>query len=725
MRYFSRSMLVIALASLAIAGAAQEVVLPDLPDTEVELSWTDFKRLVEAAGPSPAPVPAPPRDAFLRSAEYHGRLEPGVLLLEGTVVLEVLKEGWVRLPLWAQANAVTGFDGGGALLARQGSGVEVVAQGPGRYTMRVELAVAAPDNPGENRLALIFPDAPLNLLEVVAGEGVDELRAESGLVVDSGGRATRFALNGGSATLTWRRPFTRDVEAGDEEVEREPRVHVVAYELLDVGEGALGGLLVLDYRVRVAGVGHFDLVIPDGVEVFDVGAPGLEAWKVLRRDDSRVLHVGLVTPVEGEARVVVSFEGTYDPDVGRLEVPRFEPLAVEREAGFVAVSAEGAEVDLSLGEGVLPADPSEIPADVQAFGGNAVVACKYSGAPGTVVVAVTEHADAAVLTAIIERLNATTVVLEDGTEALWLDLAVKNNRKQFLKLALPEGDVEIWSLLVDGDPARPKRSDETVLVPLPRGGEETTASVSLVMLSQGRRVRAFRRTEPALPRFDTPVAEAMWTVYLPANRRYRVLRSSFSVVAETAAVVRSRGGGVGWMAGVAQSVDDYAAAPVSSETIVKQKMQEEQAFKQLKVRQGAVRRGALPVRIALPQGVTTLPKVAVARILMVEDAPVRLPILVYPGWISALLKSVEVLAIAAAAFLLGLWRRDRPWLLAGAVLAALVGLIVPGGPGVVGTVFLVAFLAALLRGFLTLRTWWLGRRQKKEPGVGSGEGGES
>ena len=137
---------------LAVMGAAQEVVLPDLPDTEVELSWADFKRLVEATAPVATPLPPPPREAFLRSAEYRGRLEPGVLLLDGVLVLEVLEEGWVRLPLWTQANAVTGFDGGGAVLARTGSGVEVVAEGPGRYSMRVSLAVSVPDSPGRTGL---------------------------------------------------------------------------------------------------------------------------------------------------------------------------------------------------------------------------------------------------------------------------------------------------------------------------------------------------------------------------------------------------------------------------------------------------------------------------------------------------------------------------------------------------------------------------------------------
>ncbi|MCD4751290.1 MAG: hypothetical protein K8R59_18120 [Thermoanaerobaculales bacterium] len=694
------------LLSPFMAGA--QIVLPDLPDTDLEISWQDFKALLEAAQKPPTTQPPPPRDAFLRSAEYRGRLEPGVIQLRGILRLEVLKSGWVSIPLWQRGISVLSFSGGGATLSRRGSGVEALVEGPGTFDIEVQLAISVPDNPGENRLSVVFPEAPINVVELRAGAGVEDLRAEIALVVSEGPGVLRFALASGQATVAWRRPFTRGIEAGGEEIEREPRVHVVSYELLDVGEGSLGGLLILDYQVRVAEVGHFDLRMPAGIEVFDVTAPGLESWKILRREQDRVLHLALAAPVEGALRAVVSFEGTYDAETGLLEAPRFAPLSIEREAGFVAISAEGAEVELRLGESVLPADPSEIPGEVQAFGGNAVVACKFSGAPGGIQVAVTEHADASVLTAVIERLNATTVVLEDGTEALWLDLGLKNNRKQFLKLALPDSEMEIWSLLVDGEPARPKRSDDTVLVPLPRGGRETSTSVSLVMLHQGPRIRLFRRTEPALPLFDVPVTEAMWTVYLPPDRRYKALRSPFTPVSETAPLIRSRPGG-GWMMGVASSAGDYASAPVSEETVMKQKKQETDAFVQMKSRQGAMRRGALPVRINLPQGVTSLPKISAARILMVDETPVRLPIRVYPNWIHSLMTLVNVLAVAGAAFLLGVWRREQPRFLVAAALLLLLSLIVPGGPGVVGTLLLAGFLGACLQGARAVHLWWKAR----------------
>ena len=55
--------------TFAAAAAAQAPVLPDLADTEIEMSWQDFKLLVEAAQPVVQPTPAPPRSAFIRSAE--------------------------------------------------------------------------------------------------------------------------------------------------------------------------------------------------------------------------------------------------------------------------------------------------------------------------------------------------------------------------------------------------------------------------------------------------------------------------------------------------------------------------------------------------------------------------------------------------------------------------------------------------------------------------------
>jgi hypothetical protein len=690
--------LVVMLGAAVSLGAQEAAVLPDLGDTELKLSWQDFKRLIEAAQPTPKPGPAPPREAFLRSAEYSGRIDPGVLTLDAVLRLEVLGEGWVRLPLWSQGSLVR-FDGGGAVLSRDGDRLEVLARGPRSYELRARLVFEASRHPGENRLALQLPNAPVNLLDVTAGPGLRDLEVETGLAYRALPSRVYAALVNGGAVLSYTVPYRGAEAETGAEVELAPRVLLTSYQFLNLGDGVIGGMLVQDYQVRVAEVTHFDIGLEEGVEVFDVTAQGLESWKVLQRDAGRMLRVGLAAPTDGAVRVAVTFDGSYDVDAGLVTVPRFEPIEVERESGFVAVAADGAEVELGLAGNLLPADVAEIPGDVLAYGGNLVSAFKYAGVPDRATITVTEHEDASVLTAIVEQLNASTVLLANGTEATWLDLAVKNNRKQFLKLRLPEDGVEVWSLLVDGQPARPKRSEDRVLVPLPTGTTERVSQISLVLVRRGAEMPGFGTVRPSLPGFDVPVSEAMWTLYLPPGSRYRATGDGFRVLGVTAPLF-GRGVRTGGLSSLMESdrgVLDGAAGYISDELQKKQRAQEEQIQQQVTARQSASRRGSLPVRISLPGGVTSMPIVAVTRILIVDEDQTRLVIRRYPAWLRSGLRTLHILLIVGAGMLAALLvtgllaRSYGRWV----GLVALAALLPVGGIGVVPAAVSITTVAVM------------------------------
>jgi len=691
---------------------AQDSPLPDLKNTALELSWQDFKTLVEATRSVVTPTPAPPKEAFLRSAEYRGRLEGTTLRLTGSLQLEVLASGWVRMPMWTQATVIS-FDGGGAFLSPSGGGTELIVQGPGSYPLKVELAIAIPDHPGENHLDLILPDAPLNVVKIVSGSDIENLEATNALTVSRQGAGTFLSLKQGRASLSWRRPFEVESGAGGEVITPEARLHLLSYQMLDVGEGALGGLLILDYRIRIAEIASADVEMPNGIEIFEVSAPGLESWKILRKDGGRILHLVFGGPVGGNLRVSVGFEGAYDPEQISIIAPRFKALGIERETGWLTVSAGGAEVSLELGEGVLPSDPSELPEDILRLGGNPVAACKFSGTVGEISLNIREHEDAAVLTAIIESLNATTVLLDNGTEALWLDLRIKNNRRQFLRMDLAHDETEIWSLLVESEPTRPKRSGNTILIPLPRGGQETTSTLSLVLLNRGPTLRNFRTIEPSLPHFDVPVAEALWTVFLPTDHRYRVLDSSFMVVSETHPLTEQTH--IGTVAlGSMSATRAYASAPVSGELQKMQADKEESIMRQVQNRQNVLRRGALPVRIALPAGVQSLPSIRTAQILMVDPEAPTLPIRPYPGWTKSFVAGLNVLLIAAAGILWGMSSGDGRQKLGLGLVCLILSLALPGGPGFVASLFGTIFLA--LSVWTTLRVMHRIRKRRDAQG---------
>jgi hypothetical protein len=525
------------------------------------------------------------------------------------------------------------------------------------------------------------------------------------------------ALVNGRATLRYTVPYRAvEAEAG-EEVKLEPRVLLTSYQFLNLGDGVIGGILVHDYQVRVAEVTSFDIGLDDGVEVFDAAASGLESWKVLQLEDRRVLRVRLAAPTEGSVRVVVTFDGSYEVATGEVAVPRFEPIGVERESGFVAVTADGAEVELELAGNLLPADVTEIPTDVLGYGGSVVATLKYAGVPDPGVVTVIEHEDASVLTAIVEQLNASTVMLANGTEATWLDLTVKNNRKQFLKLRLSEDGVEVWSLLVDGQPARPKRSDDHVLVPLPTGTTERTSQISLVLLRRGAELPGLGTLRPSLPGLDVPVSEAMWTLYLPPGSRYRAIEDGFRVLGITAPLF---GGGfrTGGLATLMEREIGDVSSYVSDELARKQKAQEDQIQQQVTARQSASRRGSLPVRIGLPGGVTSLPAVAVARILIVDDVESVLRIRIYPPWLRPALRWLQILLIVGAGALVALLaigslaRRHGRWV----ALTVVAAVLPAGGISVVPAVALmtaVAATTALAAAILRRRGERLGRVEEQ------------
>jgi hypothetical protein len=147
-----------------------------------------------------------------------------------------------------------------------------------------------------------------------------------------------------------------------------------------------------------------------------------------------------------------------------------------------------------------------------------------------------------------------------------------------------------------------------------------------------------------------------------------------------------------------EEVADVYGDAVSPSMAKAQVDQEERIAGQLK-QKAPVRRGALPVRIAIPGGIQQLPKVTMTRMLIVGDEANTFTIRVFPAWITAALRYLQRLLIIGSAILIGF--RASGFLnrgaMIGALAAGLLGLLPFGG---------IAPLAALvLWSFFALGTW--------------------
>jgi hypothetical protein len=115
----------------------------------------------------------------------------------------------------------------------------------------------------------------------------------------------------------------------------------------------------------------------------------------------------------------------------------------------------------------------------------------------------------------------------EGRRLTSVKYRIRNNRRQFLRLALPKG-AELWSASVGGRAVQPARaSDARVMIPLVRsqatGGELAAFEVEIVYVEAGvapsSRGRGSFSAE--LPRPDAPSTYVAWTVYAPLDAKVR------------------------------------------------------------------------------------------------------------------------------------------------------------------------------------------------------------
>jgi hypothetical protein len=112
-------------------------------------------------------------------------------------------------------------------------------------------------------------------------------------------------------------------------------------------------------------------------------------------------------------------------------------------------------------------------------------------------------------------------VADDGQMMTEMSLSVRNHGRQFLEIALPAG-ANVWSAFVAGQPVRPSLRDGKLLLPIQSSGaDDGTMAVDLTYVGTNTFPRGRGNLGFASPRFDVPLKNARWEVYLPPDYAYQ------------------------------------------------------------------------------------------------------------------------------------------------------------------------------------------------------------
>ncbi|MEZ4236278.1 MAG: hypothetical protein R3F59_08980 [Myxococcota bacterium] len=579
-----------ALAAVAILLSAVPARAEPVPE-QVTLTLEQFLKLYEDTRTREDKPEGSPLQWAISSARYAGDVvlddgEPVSAVFDARFRVENLRKPgfWVRVPLLPATVAVRSARIGGqdAPLVLENGWYTLVTDNRGAFDVAVQFATAVSTDNGSS--GLTFDLAGSGATEVELGVPasvpldftIENAKLKSDRTVGARRVVSATFPASGALSVRWQREIPQTQELAS-------RVYAETHTLVGVGDGVLTARATVQETILFSGVDRVRLQVPSEMTVVAVDGAGIRDWSV---SEDGVLEALLNFAAEGTYTLTVSLERVVPPGSAALDVPIVEPLGVERAKGFVGVQALGnLEVRAGQTEGTAPVDVRSLPAAIVGVTDQPVLlGFKYLGTTAKIPLAVDEHEEVDVLVTLLDQAEGTTMFTQDGRRLTSVTYQVRNNRRQFLRLALPEG-AALWSASVAGRAVQPAKADDALLVPLVRsvasGGALAAFTVEVTYVESGKAPRNGRgRFEAELPRADAPTTWVGWTVYAPdrAHVKGKTYDGSLRHV---------RG-----LSRPAQAAEVYDAGAIENQM----QLQTGNAMAGV----GALGEGAAPVRVTLP-----------------------------------------------------------------------------------------------------------------------------
>jgi len=313
-----------------------------------------------------------------------------------------------------------------------------------------------------------------------------------------------------------------------------PRVIAEVFNLVTVGDGVVGGSATIRYGIFNQGVQEFRIAVPVHWKNLEFTGANIRR----KEQQTNVWTITLQDKAWGGYTLVLTYDYQFDPKGSTLDLAGAHALGVERETGSLGLMT-AASLKLTPAS---PADPlrrvdeadlSE--SDRSLCTRPLLLAYKYTGSDYRHTAQVTRFEEVHGLDAVADRIELTTVLTEEGQLLTQSSFMVKNNEKQFQKFKLPKG-AEFWSSYVNGQPAKPERDGDWLLVPLPREANRDQAfAVDIVYAQTNNLSRSLFPTRLMLvaPLTDIPNTYAEWQLFAPVSQRLSGFDGSMTVARGT------------------------------------------------------------------------------------------------------------------------------------------------------------------------------------------------
>ena len=519
-------------SSIALAAALFITISPasaqDPPHSSgwVVIPVAEYGSLHAKAFPSEREPDSAPVEATLTRVEYELHIDGDLAAGCATLIVDVLKDGWVRVPipsglLIRQAKIDDKLVSLVPTPGKNGAEWSAVFTKRGRAVLTLDVALPVATSTGEQSFSLPIGSSGISRASVALPKQEVDVKVTGGLLAEKSqsGAETKwlaYAHGGQPLTFTWRR------KTEDHHVNLPLRMRGSLTQLLGLGEDSTSLYAEVNIEVVQGAANQVKIQVPDKVTVNQVLGAMIADWDVKGGE----LSVTFLEPVEQSAKFVVTGE-TRLPRDGGIDVPLLRLLESERDSGGVAVEVLGAgEIKDLKSQGFEKVDAAELGQTIAGRQSPSLVAFRLRpGAAKTgtaLTVQVARYTQQAVMTANIEEARYRVLMSSEGKLLVQARYGVRNNQKNFVRIALPAG-ATVWSASLAGKPVRPGQSpDGSLLFPLAktRSGEEVPAfAIEIIYLARAAAWTDKGKAVLVLPTLDLPVSRTGVVLYYPPDFR--------------------------------------------------------------------------------------------------------------------------------------------------------------------------------------------------------------
>ncbi|MBT3220297.1 MAG: LysM peptidoglycan-binding domain-containing protein, partial [Proteobacteria bacterium] len=484
---------------------------PELPEGAVTMPLADWERTL-AGLEDASRDPVSPQPIMHLQRQLEGTFRRGVFT--GTLdMLFLVHEGDVpsshtRVPVLDSSASIdhVELDGQPTSLLQEGEMYTVGVTKPGEHRVRLRFFQGREDDRFSRRLSFSLPPSGPTAVSIWVPEQEIEATLANGTLSSQQPESKGTRLTGnldarGSLELTWKRSLTHKAS-------KKTRTKVSQNTLFTLHEALVKGVTAFDFEVLEGETDRIELHLPTDIEVVQVNGDAVLQWYTTAASEGQVgadggvtvllrylLEAGVRTEGSDRTRILVHFQFPVDLE---QDVALRMPLPIEGVpmSGSVGVQGPaGLQVEVTDVQRAHALALRDLPVELTELTSSPLLLGFTFDEPPSLELHLTRQQEVELTSTLVDDIQASSVLMEDGIEVTKVRLRVRNNTRQHLRARLPD-NATLTHCLVDGRPIRPAvvqdhsqppkgMSSEFLLLPLRQSHRTSEGGVQMHTVISG------------------------------------------------------------------------------------------------------------------------------------------------------------------------------------------------------------------------------------------------